>query len=59
MRDSTPFAAVYNAFWKRTGIHKQDLAWLHDGRILGNSVTPRDCDMQTGDVIDLMLRQYG
>ena len=59
MLDSTTFAVVYDAFWKRTGIHEQEFVWLYDGDRIHRSLTPREYEMQTGDVLHLMLPQLG
>ena len=58
-RPTTPLGKLMNAFCHRQGFAMQSVRFLFDGMRLHPNSTPRDMDMEDGDVIDVMVEQSG
>ena len=58
-RPTTPLGKLMNAFCQRQGVAMQSVRFLFDGMRLHPNSTPRDMDMEDGDVIDAMIEQGG
>jgi len=56
---TTPLQKLMNAFCQRNGVTMQSVRFLFDGARLGPQQTPKDLDMEDGDVIDVMVEQQG
>ena len=51
--------AAMMAFCERNGIHYDSARFLFDGQRLRPDATPKGCDMEPGDIIDVMIEQWG
>ena len=56
---TTPLQKLMNAFCQRNGVAMNSVRFLFDGARLGPTQTPKDLDMEDGDVIDVMVEQQG
>ena len=48
-----------NAFCQRQGVAINSVRFLFDGERLSANQTPRELEMEDGDVIDVMVEQMG
>ena len=56
---STPLEMLMKAFCNRYGVAANSVRFLFDGNRINGSQTPRELDMEDGDVIDVMVEQQG
>ena len=56
---STPLDMLMKAFCNRYGVAANSVRFLFDGNRINGSQTPRELDMEDGDVIDVMVEQQG
>ena len=56
---TTSLSKLMHAFCQRQGVSLPSVSFLFDGRRIHESFCPVDCDMEDGDVIDVMVEQQG
>lgn len=56
---TTPLNKLMSAFCQRQGVTMASVRFLFDGHRLSPNQTPKDVDMEDGDVIDVMVEQQG
>mmetsp|Transcript_57526 Transcript_57526/g.157978 ORF Transcript_57526/g.157978 Transcript_57526/m.157978 type:complete len:365 (+) Transcript_57526:1594-2688(+) len=59
MNTTTPLGQLMNAFSQRTGVSVDSVRFLFDGFRIYDYQTPRELDMEDGDIIDVMVEQMG
>ena len=58
-RNTVPLKSLMHAFCNRQGISRMSLRFLFDGNRINETQTPLQLDMEDGDVIDVMVEQFG
>lgn len=58
-KQSTPLQKLMHAFCQRQGVAMGSVRFLFDGARLNETQTPKELDMEDGDVIDVMVEQQG
>jgi len=56
---TTALTKLMNAFCQREGVTMQSVRFLFDGARINPNQTPKELDMEDGDVIDVMVEQQG
>ena len=56
---TTALGKLMNAFCNRQGVNIHSVRFLFDGQRINPNQTPRDLEMEDGDVIDVMVEQQG
>lgn len=59
VKESTRMAKIFNSYALRKGIDERALRFFIDGEQIQSEQTPRELDLEDGDVIDVMLAQSG
>ena len=59
LKQTTPLVKLMDAFNNREGIGPYKARFLFDGNRINETQTPQQLDMEDGDVIDVMVEQYG
>jgi small ubiquitin-related modifier len=58
-RTTTPLQRLMTAFCNRQGVAMNSVRFLFDGQRLNQNQTPGELEMEDGDVIDVMVEQFG
>ena len=56
---TTPLQKLMAAFCQKQGVAQNTVRFLFDGERIAPTATPKDLDMEDGDVIDVMVEQVG
>ena len=56
---TTPLSKLMNAFCQRQGVQLASVRFLFDGSRINQQSTPKELEMEDGDVIDVMVEQQG
>jgi small ubiquitin-related modifier len=56
---TTPLQKLMAAFCQRQGVAQNSVRFLFDGERIAPTQSPKDLDMEDGDVIDVMVEQVG
>lgn len=59
IKRSTLMKKLMDAYCKKSGMSRQQVRFLYDGKPLEDDKTPDDYDMDDDDVIDAMVEQVG
>ncbi len=55
----TPLVKLMNAYCERQSIDASSVRFLYNGQRIQHEQTPKELDMEAGDVIDAVLQQTG
>ena len=58
-KQTTPLKKLMDAFCNRQGVAASSVRFLFDGARINSRQTPRELEMEDGDVIDVMVEQQG
>ncbi len=59
MKGSTPFKKLFDTYSRKNGIEQNSVRFMIDGERISEEMTPKDLDMQDGDMIEVMHTQVG
>ena len=58
-KSNTPMQKLMHAFCSKLGVNINSVRFLFDGKRVNESQTPAQLDMESGDVLDVMVEEYG